>query len=144
MCDLCIGGLHIPYSALLPIIIFVFQWVSTQLSKFFGLKSHDVAVFPDDTKAQMLLQNRGGETKICTELWCLCRKLTRRRRNESIESSTPRLVHEPMSRSESSDSEKSSDTEKSYHSKARRTKKSITTSSFIPPTGSWEFCMPCA
>jgi hypothetical protein len=142
MCDLCIGGLHIPYSALLPIIIFVFQWVSTQLSKFFRLKS-PVAVFPDDTRAQILQQNRGGETKICTELWCLCRKLTRRRRNESIDSSTPRLVHESLSRSESSDSEESSDTEKSYHSEARRTKKSIMTSSFIPPPGSQELCMPC-
>ena len=142
MCDLCIGGLHIPYSALLPIIIFVFQWMSTQLSKLFGLNSPE-AVFPDDTKAQTLLQNRGRETKLCTELWCLCRKLTRRRRNESIDSSTPRLVHESLSRSESSDSEESSDTEKSYHSEARRTKKSIMTSSFIPPPGSQELCMPC-
>lgn len=136
MCDLCIGGLHIPYSALLPILIFVFQWMSAQLSIFFGLKSH-VDILPDYTKAQILLQNR-KETTNCTVLWCLCRKMTRRRRNESIDSSTPHLVHEPLSRSESSDNEKS------YHSEIRQTNfSSIMTSSFILPPGSVKLCMPC-
>ena len=140
MCDICIGGLHIPYSALLPILIFVFQWMSAQLSKFFGLKSL-IAVSPDSTKAPILLKNR-RETRICNEMWCFCRKL--RKRFESNNSSEPRLIYEPLLRSESSDSEESMTLRRaSREGLANQIKFPSITTFFIPPPGSREFCMPC-
>ena len=161
MCGICIGGLCIPYGAILPMLLVGLQWIVQQLSnagvslpKFITNRlTTDKSNSSEDNKHQITQDNNNN---VCNDFWCLCKK--RFARKSSVEGDISVAATETSFSSLSDDDDERSDggeeimihsdqrsqEEKNINAYVRRRRrnkmtKSTTKINFIE--GDW--CMPC-
>lgn len=161
MCGICIGGLCIPYGAILPMLLVGLQWIVQQLSnagvslpKFITNRlTTDKSNSSEDNKHQITQDNNNN---VCNDFWCLCKK--RFARKSSVEGDISVAATETSFSSLSDDDDERSDGGEeimihsdqrsqegkninAYVRRRRRNKmtKSTTKINFIE--GEW--CMPC-
>ena len=161
MCGICIGGLCIPYGAILPMLLVGLQWIVQQLSnagvslpKFITNRlTTDKSNSSEDNKHQITQDNNNN---VCNDFWCLCKK--RFARKSSVEGDISVAATETSFSSLSDDDDERSDggeeimihsdqrsqEEKNINAYVRRRRrnkmtKSTTKINFIE--GEW--CMPC-
>lgn len=169
MCScLCLGGLCIPYPALLPMLIIVLQWISKRtgitLPHFITNRGNN-NVITSSTKGESEIQqhhfitNRGNdnvETKaqqhgideICNDFWCLCKqRFYRKSSGDSTISAAETEISTSFDEDDSSDGGEVvliSEEEKKINNvlhRRRRSKKTKKTPDIQFIGGEW--CMPC-
>ena len=150
MCNcLCLGGLCIPYPALLPMFIILLQWISKhtgiKLPRFITKHSGN------KTSTESEKQQQHGIDEICNDFWCLCKQRFSRKSSGSSGDSTISTTSTEISTSfdedDSSDGEEvviiSKQEEQKINNvhRRRRSKKTKKTPNIQLVEGEW--CMPC-
>ena len=88
MCGICIGGLCIPYGAILPMLLVGLQWIVQQLSnagislpKF--ITNRLTTDKSNSSEDHHQITQDDNNNNICNDFWCLCKK--RFARKSSVE-----------------------------------------------------------
>ena len=151
MCNcLCLGGLCIPYPALLPTLMIVLQWISKHtgitLPRFITKRISNNANKTSSTKNESEKQQHGIDD-ICNDFWCLCKqRFYRKSSGDSTISTTSTEISTSFDEDDSSDGEEVVIISKQEHltnvHRRRRSKKTKKTPNYIHFVGG-EWCMPC-
>ena len=157
MCNcLCLGGLCIPYPALLPMFVIVLQWISKhtgiKLPRFITKRISNNVNKTSPTKNKSEKQQQHGIDNICNDFWCLCKQRFYRKSSGSSGDSTISTTSTEISTSfdeyDSSNGEEVVIISKQEEQKSdnvrrrRRSKKTKKTPNNIQLVkGEW--CMPC-
>ena len=116
MCGICIGGLCIPYGAILPMLLFGLQWIVQQLSKA-GISlpkfiTNRLTTGDKESNSSEDYQHQTTQkdkNNTCTDFWCLCKK--RFARKSSVEGDSSVAATETSFSSLSDDDDEKSESD---------------------------------